>query len=88
MPKPKKDKRVTFEDGEFRITTTVHLPGARSRTIVGKPWVQTTPDTVRVGCINFSVDAIYEILKCMSKQIRSEGLPRLTHQVGNYGDPE
>ncbi len=86
MPKPKKDKMVTFVDGEFRIETTLHLPGARSRVLRGKPWIVTTPTDVRMGCIRFSNDTILEIVRCMVVQLRSK--ESITHQVGNYGESE
>lgn len=86
MPKFKKDKLVTFIDGEFRIETTVHLPGVRPRTLRGKPWIATTPTDVRMGCIRFTNDAMLEMIRCMALQLRSE--EPITHQVGNYGDPK
>lgn len=88
MPKPKKDKIVTFVDGEIRIETTVHVPGVRPRTLRGRPWVATIPTDVRMGCLRFTNEAIHEIVRCMVKQARSRSSDAITHQTGNYGEPE
>ncbi len=87
MPKPKKDKVVTFADGVFHIETTVHIPGLRSRTIRGRPHISTTPHDVRMGCIRFTNDAMHEIVRCMYRQTQTDK-PVVIHQIGNYGDPE
>lgn len=81
MPKPKKDKVVTFTDGEFHIETTIRIPGVRSRVIRGKPWIATTPTDVRIGCIRFTNDAMLEIVRLMALQIRSTKTN--VHQIGN-----
>lgn len=86
MPKLKKDKFVTFRDGKFWIETTVHQPGLRSRTLRGNPWIVTTPTDVRMGCIRFTHEAMREIYRCLAIQIQTD--KPITHQVGNYGDPE
>ena len=89
MPKLRKDKRVTFVDGVFHIETTVHLPGVRSRTIRGKPWIATTKDDVRLGCIRFDNAAMHEIIRLMALQARQpHSLKPWVHQVGNYGEAE
>lgn len=86
MSKPKKDKIVSFVDGGFVIDTTIHLPGVRSRTLRGKPWITTSSTEVRLGCIRFTNDAMLEIIRCMALQLKSK--EPMVHQIGNYGEPE
>lgn len=84
MSKPKKDKLVSFVDGGFVIDTTVHVPGVRSRTLRGKPWITTSPTEIQMGCIRFTNDAMLEIIRCMALQLKSS--KPIIHQFGDYGE--
>ena len=85
--KVRKTSRIDLKDGKFVARTFMAAtPGTEPLYIDGEPHVRSTPGGVKIGCVRFSNEAIFEIMRIMVQQLKSP-VP-LVHQVGNYGDPE
>lgn len=88
MPKPKKDKIITFDSEKFRIQTTVHgQNGSRTRTLIGEPTISVGATDIRIGCIHLTYSAFEQLMHLWNNRPIAQKT-RFVFQKGNYGDPE
>lgn len=78
---------ISFADGEFLTTSRWEATEKSSEFITtGKPHVQSDTDSVRVGCVRFTNEALQEISIIRWKQNKTS--EPLIYQEGNYGVQE
>lgn len=82
--KVRKSSLIDFYEGKFETTTWIPRPGMIDLQIQGTPWIKSNKTSVKVGCVQFTNEAIFEVMRIMFKQVKSD--KGITHQVGNYGD--
>lgn len=84
--KVRKSSLIDFYEGKFETITWIPRPGMVDLQIKGTPWIRSDKDSVKVGCVRFTSEALLEIICIMAKQLKADG--PVLHQVGNYGDSE
>lgn len=85
--KSRKDKLLVLDGDTIRIQTTVEADGVRTRVLHGVPYITTTPDDIRLGCIRITMPVFEELIRLVRKQ-KLAGDVTVIHQVGNYGEPD
>ncbi len=78
---------ISISNGRFLTTSSFPAtPESPELEISGLPHVKSDKESVRVGCVRFTNEALNEINRLRWEQLSSR--EPIVFQVGDYGDPE